>query len=75
MARSLQNYALSKRKQDLERIGLMVQSYFPDIPPGKQGVKAITSSKLLYIRCMKEEDIPLLAEYRTEALRWMDTPT
>ena len=50
----------------------MVQSYFPDIPRGKDGVKAITASKLLYIRCMKEGDIPLLAEYRAEAVRWLD---
>lgn len=52
----------------------MVQSYFPDIPRGKEGIKIITGSKLLYIRCMKEDDIQLLAEYRAEALRWLDDP-
>ena len=50
----------------------MVQSYFPDVPPGKEGVKVITGSRLLYIRCMREDYIPLLAEYRAEALRWLD---
>lgn len=50
----------------------MVQSYFPDIPKGKPGIRFIASSKLLYIRCMGEEDVPLLAEYRAEALRWLE---
>lgn len=74
IARSLQNYALSRRALDLDRIGMMVQSYFPPLPLGKEGVKSIADSKLLYIRCMREADIPLLIEYRADVERWMKTP-
>lgn len=52
----------------------MVQSYFPDIAPGKAGTRAVAHSRLLYVRCMRERDLPLLATYRAEAQRWLDDP-